>query len=230
MNNPADPLGNIPPNRRWIVEELIRPRTTRSKGAMALVVFMIAVVGPGASLGLAVLLQFLITTFFGRLPQALVLLPLLPAFIACEGAAFWLTQRLLASSRLWRPSIRAELHRLGLCTECGYDLSGNSSGTCPECGHFGEPAKIEHEPGKALSNPPRRRRPTASGFARRGSPAVSALSALGRYNPTFAISSRSARRLEFASRSFDTYVSHSAASPVSWWSFRSFFRCLQASR
>jgi hypothetical protein len=26
-------------------------------------------------------------------------------------------------------------HRQGLCTNCGYDLTGNTSGVCPECGH-----------------------------------------------------------------------------------------------
>jgi len=25
-------------------------------------------------------------------------------------------------------------HRQGFCRECGYDLTGNASGVCPECG------------------------------------------------------------------------------------------------
>jgi hypothetical protein len=29
---------------------------------------------------------------------------------------------------------RANLRRAGLCTRCGYDLTGNVSGVCPECG------------------------------------------------------------------------------------------------
>ncbi len=29
---------------------------------------------------------------------------------------------------------RAELLRAGQCSECGYDLTGNTSGVCPECG------------------------------------------------------------------------------------------------
>lgn len=33
-----------------------------------------------------------------------------------------------------RGSLRSRRRRSGLCTECGYDLTGNRSGTCPECG------------------------------------------------------------------------------------------------
>ena len=29
---------------------------------------------------------------------------------------------------------RARLIRAGLCRSCGYDLTGNTSGVCPECG------------------------------------------------------------------------------------------------
>lgn len=38
--------------------------------------------------------------------------------------------------RFMRPCIRAELRELGinLCTKCGYNLTGNVSGRCPECG------------------------------------------------------------------------------------------------
>jgi hypothetical protein len=32
---------------------------------------------------------------------------------------------------IWR---RLRRIRRGLCTDCGYDLTGNTSGTCPECG------------------------------------------------------------------------------------------------
>jgi hypothetical protein len=35
-------------------------------------------------------------------------------------------------SRLRTAGIR---DKLGVCPECGYDLTGNTSGTCPECGH-----------------------------------------------------------------------------------------------
>lgn len=33
-----------------------------------------------------------------------------------------------------RPAIAEARRRQGLCTGCGYDLTGNESGTCPECG------------------------------------------------------------------------------------------------
>lgn len=33
--------------------------------------------------------------------------------------------------RRWRLGRR---HREGLCVNCGYDLTGNTTGTCPECG------------------------------------------------------------------------------------------------
>ena len=39
---------------------------------------------------------------------------------------------LLTVVRPW--SRRRRRARLGLCQECGYDLHGNKSGTCPECG------------------------------------------------------------------------------------------------
>jgi len=42
------------------------------------------------------------------------------------------------------PAVRRELG--GLCIACGYDLRGNVSGTCPECGH-----KIE-EPQLAVAS------------------------------------------------------------------------------
>ena len=30
--------------------------------------------------------------------------------------------------------LRRERLKRGLCTHCGYELTGNRSGTCPECG------------------------------------------------------------------------------------------------
>lgn len=27
-----------------------------------------------------------------------------------------------------------KVHRDGICDQCGYDLTGNTSGVCPECG------------------------------------------------------------------------------------------------
>lgn len=46
---------------------------------------------------------------------------------------------LLQLVSLWNgllgPAFRREFHRRnGLCMHCGYNLTGNLSGTCPECG------------------------------------------------------------------------------------------------
>jgi hypothetical protein len=40
---------------------------------------------------------------------------------------FWVRRRYSAATRRWRRS-------RGLCPICAYDLTGNVSGTCPECG------------------------------------------------------------------------------------------------
>jgi hypothetical protein len=51
-------------------------------------------------------------------------------------AQIWFNVRLgLYRSRLEKEvAAMAKLRRCGLCTECGYDLTGNKSGVCPECG------------------------------------------------------------------------------------------------
>lgn len=36
-----------------------------------------------------------------------------------------------ATFLFWKPTKR---HRPGFCSQCGYDLTGNKSGVCPECG------------------------------------------------------------------------------------------------
>jgi hypothetical protein len=59
----------------------------------------------------------------------------LPAVITALGAG-----ALLTLGWFWvdRPRERREFRSLrrrrGLCVSCGYDLAGNVSGTCPECG------------------------------------------------------------------------------------------------
>jgi hypothetical protein len=52
------------------------------------------------------------------------------------GAIVGLTPVLavLAFRRSMRYSLRRELTKVGLCASCGYDLTGNTSGQCPECG------------------------------------------------------------------------------------------------
>ncbi len=61
----------------------------------------------------------IITSPMGLLGIALCLLALCPIFLF-----LW-----------WRLEQLVVLERRGLfCTECGYDLTGNQSGQCPECG------------------------------------------------------------------------------------------------
>jgi hypothetical protein len=50
------------------------------------------------------------------------------SYLGCFGAT-------LAWRRVsGRDALRSRRRRCGLCTECGYNLTGNVSGMCPECG------------------------------------------------------------------------------------------------
>ncbi len=63
------------------------------------------------------------------LPQALLALVVVfavSAVVHLTGRIFW---------ACWdRPDRAARLRHRGLCAGCGYDLKGNISGICPECG------------------------------------------------------------------------------------------------
>ena len=53
----------------------------------------------------------------------MLVVPVAAAY-AMAGVAWW-----------ERPGVVAEVRRRrGQCVRCGYDLTGNTSGTCPECG------------------------------------------------------------------------------------------------
>jgi len=56
----------------------------------------------------------------------------------CVNAPFWVVVALLAIYPLTRllqvPYRRLRRRRAGLCIKCGYNLTGNVSGRCPECG------------------------------------------------------------------------------------------------
>jgi hypothetical protein len=45
---------------------------------------------------------------------------------------FWLGHTL--ASPAWQQNVEKIWAKHGLCTKCGYDLRGNHSGQCPECG------------------------------------------------------------------------------------------------
>ncbi len=66
-------------------------------------------------------------TYFKCLP----LFPLVPGIIIDVGlyAMIW-----LGALCALRFVLRVRRQRLGCCTACGYDLTGNNSGKCPECG------------------------------------------------------------------------------------------------
>ncbi len=56
--------------------------------------------------------------------NAVLILAGIALFFGCHGLA-----------RIWSRLRYAGLRRqMGLCIRCGYDLTGNTSGTCPECG------------------------------------------------------------------------------------------------
>jgi len=64
----------------------------------------------------------------GLLPHERYVFPLAMA-CACVGVPITMDYEM----SLLIPAVRKELG--GICIACGYDLRGNVSGTCPECGH-----------------------------------------------------------------------------------------------
>jgi hypothetical protein len=71
-------------------------------------------------------------------------LPMLPIFAGPSAVLLLLRGRV-------RRALRTELVRAGvpICIPCGYDLTGNVSGKCPECG-----TPIESEAAQAKHPPP----------------------------------------------------------------------------
>jgi hypothetical protein len=53
------------------------------------------------------------------------------------SAPLWplvLLTAILPALRWWRRTKRSRWQAIGACQRCGYDLTGNVSGACPECG------------------------------------------------------------------------------------------------
>lgn len=68
-----------------------------------------------------------------RLPLVTIGFPFRVAALATGAApAAWLA--VTAAGHWRRRWLRRRLERRGLCRSCGYDLTGNVSGVCPECG------------------------------------------------------------------------------------------------
>ena len=67
-----------------------------------------------------------------------ILVPYWVAFVAIA-----LPPALRLGSGAARAARSRSRHRSGRCTACGYDLTGNVSGTCPECGEGKTPATTE---------------------------------------------------------------------------------------
>ncbi len=54
------------------------------------------------------------------------------AALGSSGVSRWLVG---AAILYGGPAVRRRMrHRRGLCAKCGYNLTGNVSGVCPECG------------------------------------------------------------------------------------------------
>jgi hypothetical protein len=62
---------------------------------------------------------------------------------ACFDVAYWLVAAAAGSPLAWAALARRSPPP-GHCRRCGYDLTGNASGVCPECGAVAAPAT---EPG-----------------------------------------------------------------------------------
>ncbi len=67
--------------------------------------------------------------YFQRSDQVTALLPL------------WLLFLITATATLWLSYIEGRRVPSGLCKKCGYNLTGNVSGVCPECGIKIEPTE-----------------------------------------------------------------------------------------
>jgi hypothetical protein len=60
-----------------------------------------------------------------------------------QAVLLWWSPATLAGSTVsywwWRLSTRQLRQRDGICASCGYNLTGNTSGICPECGRRATP-------------------------------------------------------------------------------------------
>jgi len=78
-----------------------------------------------ALLGVALIAAFLLSPGQSFPLISIILLPLLLC-VAFSTALLWL--------RTHRHTVSIRRMRRGQCSKCGYDLTANTSGICPECG------------------------------------------------------------------------------------------------
>ncbi len=104
-----------PERRRMLHQAVNGPRT--------IVAAFLSVVG---ATGLFVLWDKLVAS----IPSSWSLHLMFMLYLIGFGIAIWFTRRDI------RRRLRAQLAKKGIpvCIPCGYDLTGNISGTCPECG------------------------------------------------------------------------------------------------
>ena len=87
---------------------------------------------PSLWLGIALITVVTIVPFLMSIP----LTPRMRLWASIISSVAWLPA-IVVITWMHRRLVRRELwQRLpGLCDACGYNLTGNTSGTCPECGH-----------------------------------------------------------------------------------------------
>ena len=104
-----------PERQRMFLEAVNGPRTR--------VAAFLVVVG---ATGLFVLWDKLVVS----VPSSWSLYLMLMLYLVGVGTAIWFTRRSI------RRRLRAQLAKKGIpvCIPCGYNLTGNESGVCPECG------------------------------------------------------------------------------------------------
>ena len=104
------------PERQRMFQQAVNGPRTR-------VAAFLVVVGPT---GLFVLWDKLVVS----VPSSWSLYLMLMLYLMGIGTAIWFTRRGI------RRRLRAQLAQKGIpvCVPCGYNLTGNESGVCPECG------------------------------------------------------------------------------------------------
>jgi membrane protein implicated in regulation of membrane protease activity len=81
---------------------------------------------------LVVVLYFGLAVYL--LPRLLAVWAVAPTWVQAAVVAAVIPLAAVGGARDARRSRRRRRKELGLCASCGYSLTGNTSGVCPECG------------------------------------------------------------------------------------------------